>query len=113
MTFIKGQNKPEGSGRPAGGINKTTALIKTMVMTALEKQTLGEGGGAEYLRIMATQEPRAFLGLIGKLLPAELRVDGGGGIPLVLFRNYTGRSEFDGPALPATFAAEDPDKELQ
>lgn len=56
-----------GKGRPKGVPNKFTGQIKDMV-----RQALDEAGGVEYLKEQATVSPVAFLGLVGKLLPAEI-----------------------------------------
>lgn len=56
-----------GMGRPKGSVNKHTGAIKEML-----RQALDEVGGVEYLKAQATESPTAFLGLIGKLIPAEI-----------------------------------------
>lgn len=65
MAFKKGHKK-EG-GKKKGTPNKKTALLKEMILTALD-----DAGGIDYLRKQATNEPVAFLGLIGKILPKEI-----------------------------------------
>ena len=56
-----------GMGRPKGSLNKTTAAIKDMVTTALDK-----AGGIEYLVRQASENPTAFLTLVGKVLPLQV-----------------------------------------
>jgi hypothetical protein len=55
--------------------NKVPADIKAMVLAALDK-----AGGVDYLRDRAFDQPVAFLGLVGKVLP--LQVTGKDGVPL-------------------------------
>lgn len=65
MAFEKGKKKT--GGKTKGTPNKNTALLKDMILTALD-----DAGGIEYLKKQATNEPVAFLGLIGKILPKEI-----------------------------------------
>lgn len=59
-----------GPGRPKGLPNKTTAAVKDMLREALD-----ECGGVVYLVEKAKEHPVAFLGLIGKLIPTEVKGD--------------------------------------
>jgi hypothetical protein len=70
MAAPKGQPKPESSGRKKGVVNKTTADIKAMINNALYK-----AGGEDYLLRQADENPVAFMGLIGKILPKQVDVD--------------------------------------
>jgi len=70
MAAPKGQPKPESSGRKKGVVNKTTADIKAMINNALYK-----AGGEDYLLRQAAENPVAFMGLIGKILPKQVDVD--------------------------------------
>ena len=65
-----------GPGRPKGSSNKTTADVKAMVLEALK-----HAGGAEYLCMQAYDNPKAFLALVGRVLP--LQVGGDPNNPLV------------------------------
>lgn len=56
-----------GPGRPKGVPNKTTALLKDMILQALDK-----AGGVEYLERQAAENPGPFLTLVGKVLPMQL-----------------------------------------
>lgn len=69
--------KPNIKGRPKGSLNKTTAAIKEMV-----EQALVRSGGVDYLVLQAKQQPVAFMGLVGRVLPLQLT--GAGGEPLVI-----------------------------
>lgn len=55
---------PKTGGRAKGTPNKTTALIKDMIIDALEKS-----GGVDYLVTVAKDNPAAFCTLLGKVLP--------------------------------------------
>lgn len=69
MKFEKGKcGNP--SGRPRGRLNKITADIRALILGALE-----EVGGRTYLVTQANANPNAFLALIGKLLPRDIKVE--------------------------------------
>ena len=59
-----------GPGRPAGRLNKVNADIKAMIVEALSGV-----GGVDYLKAQAAENPTAFLGLVGKVLPKEVHID--------------------------------------
>lgn len=61
-------------GRPKGAVNKNTKALKDMILGALSN-----AGGEEYLTKQANANPVAFMGLIGKVLPTELKGTGEGG----------------------------------
>lgn len=69
-----GQGKA-GPGRPKGMPNKTTAMLKDAVLEAATKAG-GKAGMVGYLQKQATENPTAFLSLLGKTMP--LQVQGGG-----------------------------------
>ncbi|MDA8150677.1 MAG: hypothetical protein M0041_06095 [Nitrospiraceae bacterium] len=73
-----GQNRRgnAGKGRPPGSPNKIPASVKEMVLQALRNV-----GGDEYLERQAIENPAAFMGLIGKLLPTEIKSE-----PTVVFK---------------------------
>ena len=56
-----------GGGRAVGVPNKLGASIKQMVERALH-----DVGGAQYLARQAEENPVAFLGLVGKVMPMQL-----------------------------------------
>lgn len=58
-----------GPGRPKGSANKTTTAIKEAVVEAFEK-----AGGVDYLVKLASEDPKTFCGLVGRVIP--LQVDG-------------------------------------
>lgn len=56
-----------GPGRPKGALNKSTAILKDMILGALN-----DVGGQEYLAWAAKAEPKAFMSLLGRVLPYQL-----------------------------------------
>lgn len=59
-----------GPGRPKGVPNKMTTDAKQMIMDAL-----GQAGGVEYLVAQAHENPKAFLSLVGRVLPYQVQGD--------------------------------------
>ncbi len=74
-----GEGKP-GPGRPKGSVNKITADVRKMIINALKRK-----GGVEYLVKQADENPVAFMGLIGKIIPKEITGPGGGPIQMSAF----------------------------
>lgn len=56
--------------RPKGSKNKLTVEVKDMVRGALE-----DAGGRKYLLAQAKEKPDAFLRLVGRLIPADVRAE--------------------------------------
>ena len=69
-------------GRKKGVTNKRTALLKDAVLAAAERA--GKGDIVAYLERQAEENPVAFLGLLGKVLPLQLQGDSDR--PLVISR---------------------------
>jgi hypothetical protein len=67
--------KTSGQGRPKGAPNKVTTSIKEMVLAALN-----DVGGREYLAERAKDQPVAFMGLLGRVLPLQLTGENGGAL---------------------------------
>lgn len=65
MSFEKGQG-----GRNKGSLNRLTAEVRDMIAEALSRV-----GGASYLEEQANKNPVAFMALVGKLLPLQLKAD--------------------------------------
>jgi hypothetical protein len=61
---------PGNPGKPKGATAHINRDIKEMVLKALS-----EAGGAEYLYMQALDNPKAFLGLVAKVLPMTLATD--------------------------------------
>ncbi len=85
---------PPGPGRPKGSPNKLNGSMKEMIMEAFEK-----AGGAEWLARQADENPVAFMGLLGKLLPSDiaLSAQAGTGASLALQVNFIAPTLLDGP----------------
>lgn len=62
-------------GRKKGTPNKTTAALKELILGAL-----GDVGGQAYLAAQATENPSAFLSLVGKVLPLTVTGHDGGAL---------------------------------
>lgn len=60
-----------GPGRPKGTPNKLTSQVKDAIEAAFD-----EVGGKEYLVKMAYKEPKAFMALLGKVLPKDINIEG-------------------------------------
>lgn len=71
MTVPRGTLKRAGKGRPPGAKNKLPGQIKELVEGAL-----ADVGGREYLAKQARKNPKAFLGLVARLIPRDLNVSG-------------------------------------
>lgn len=70
MAFQKGVPRPANAGRKAGSANKINKALKEMILGALD-----DAGGQEYLKRQATDQPAAFMSLLGRVLPATLAGD--------------------------------------
>jgi len=67
--------KPRGLPKTGGGSrkgrpNKLTKDLKDMILGALS-----DAGGQKYLRDRAMDSPAAFLSLVGKVLPMDVKAD--------------------------------------
>jgi hypothetical protein len=76
-----GKNKPPtrtvtrgNIGRPKGSTNKSTALLKDAILQAAELAG-DKGGMVNYLLKQAHENPIAFMGLMGKVLPLQVVAD--------------------------------------
>jgi hypothetical protein len=70
MSRVKGS--PKTGGRKKGTKNKMSRDIKAAVLESWENL---EGGPAEYLMKVAEEDPKAYLTLIGKVLPTQITTD--------------------------------------
>lgn len=68
-TSAIGKGKP-GPGRKPGVPNKLTADVKAAI-----EQAFNNVGGVEYLEKQAAENPQAFLTLIGKLIPKDVKLE--------------------------------------
>jgi hypothetical protein len=60
-----------GPGRPKGVPNKVTQDVREMVLNALRNV-----GGEAYLQAQAEANPGAFMSLVGKTLPKDIKLGG-------------------------------------
>lgn len=70
---MAGLGKPKTGGRKKGTPNKENRMLREMILEALERK-----GGVDYLARQATENPKAFLSLLGRVLPQQLTGEGGG-----------------------------------
>jgi len=70
--------KRQGAGRKKGSENKVTTELKEAILLAADehgRDGAGEDGLKGYLRKVASEDTKAFTGLLGRVLP--LTVNGG------------------------------------
>jgi hypothetical protein len=79
---VEGNRKKTG-GRVKGVPNKTTALLKDAIIRAAEavgEDMHGKGKLTGYCQFLAKTEPKAFAGLLGRVLPMQVTGEGGGAV---------------------------------
>lgn len=82
MPAAKGHRPPNaGKGRKKGVPNKVTGELKEMILGALSGV-----GGQKYLEKQATDNPAAFLTLVGKVLPMTVTGPDGGALTVIVRR---------------------------
>lgn len=69
MLSHKPKGLPKTGGRQKGTSNKVTRELKDLIRGALD-----QAGGQDYLYSQALENPTAFLGLIGKILPQKIEM---------------------------------------
>jgi hypothetical protein len=81
--------KREGAGRKKGVPNKTTALLKDAIIKAAEavgEDMQGKGKLTGYCKFLAKNEPKAFAGLLGRVLPMQVTGEDGGALVVEIKR---------------------------
>lgn len=69
--------RPKTGGRQKGTPNKVTGTLKEAILRAAnEAGGGGEEGVVEYLTMQAHENPAAFMGLLGKVLPMQVAHSG-------------------------------------
>lgn len=58
---------PKTGGRKPGTMNRQTVAVKELILAALDKV-----GGEKYLILQASENPTAFMTLLGKIIPTQL-----------------------------------------
>lgn len=86
MARPKGQ--PKLGGRQKGTPNKLTADLKGMILQALDNK-----GGVKYLMEQASENPTAFLSLVGKVLPMTVVGDADNPIATTITVQWAATSE--------------------
>ena len=64
---MAGPGAPKTGGREKGTPNKLTTDVRAMILATLDR-----AGGEDYLLEQATANPRAFLSLVGRLIPTQV-----------------------------------------
>lgn len=72
-----GQNRGRVGGRAKGTPNKATKELKQMILEAL-----GKAGGVKYLTAQAAANPKAFMTLLGRVLPLQVTGENGGPVQI-------------------------------
>jgi hypothetical protein len=67
-------------GRPLKSADKFPSGIRRMIERALVS-----AGGVDYLTRQAKQNPAAFMGLLGKVMPKEVNLNANGSLRLTMF----------------------------
>lgn len=70
---MAGKGQPKTGGRQKGTSNKLTADVKQMIIEALHRAH--PGGPVAYLTQQSQENPKAFLTLVGKVLPLTVAGD--------------------------------------
>lgn len=96
MPRPKGQGKTPGSGRKKGTRNKVPAVVRDLVLEALDAYKKGKSKGAQgFLGDLARDEPKAFATLIAKMIPTAIEGTDGSNLPIVAVRDYRGKEGKD------------------
>jgi hypothetical protein len=61
---------PNPKGRPKGIPNKLTQTVRDAILESFDM-----AGGSQYLAKMAIEQPVAYLSLLGKVLPTQVKME--------------------------------------
>lgn len=76
-------------GRTKGTPNKTSGLLREAILQAAElvgEDGKGKGKTVGYLKRLAVDEPKAFAGLLGRVLPLQVTGEDGGPVVVEIKR---------------------------
>ena len=93
---MAGKGQAKTGGRKKGTPNKTTTVVKDMIIIALE-----ESGGVNYLKEQARKNPAAFMSLVGKVLPLQITGDAASPVEIRVVDFSKAREEYANHADPA------------
>lgn len=82
------KGKPKTGGRPKGSQNVITRDVKEMIV-----QALTNAGGEAYLTRQAKENPKAFLALLGRVLPLQVSGSDGGPIKAAIEVVFVGSNK--------------------
>lgn len=68
------------------GPSKVSALLKDAILQAAQAAG-GDDGMVGYLTLQAQEQPAAFMGLLGKVLPMQVEGSGEGGALLIKWQD--------------------------
>lgn len=69
--MAKPKGSPKTGGRQPGTPNKIGGDVRDMVLNAL-----AQAGGQDYLAGQATENPAAFMALVGRCIPRDVKLSG-------------------------------------
>ena len=81
------RKRKKTGGRKPGSVNKTTAFLKDAILKAAEGAG-GKGGTVAYLQEQASENPAAFMTLLGKVLPMQVAGTDENGEPTSIMVHY-------------------------
>jgi len=82
-------SRPKTGGRVKGTPNRTTALLKDAILRAADavgEDMQGKGKLVGYCKFLAKSEPKAFAGLLGRVLPMQVTGEDGGALVVEIKR---------------------------
>jgi len=79
--------KRDGAGRPPGAGNEAIKPLREAIMEAAKnvgRDGKGKDGLVGYLVMLAKDEPKAFAGLLGRVIPMQVTGEDGGDIKITV-----------------------------
>lgn len=78
-------NPPPARGRLKGSVNRVTRDLKNGLLSAAEELGCdgeGTGGLIGYLKFLGLRHPKAFAGLLGRMLPLQVDANATGSVAI-------------------------------